>query len=254
MRWLLSCLLIVVIAPSLVGAEQQEESLENPNGLGFAYLKLPDGILGVRYVSKRVYVGDSPQFYTRFINVRKIDAGGRDHLPVEGFLEVNDRPAKIEFVASDASVVKIERHAQLGDVFTFLGPGDVKVELKVGGELIGVMPIEVLSAPVTEGDTSEHVIETLGLPSERRRVYVRWPETKEIDRIVYRPRAGQSSSAEHWRWNEYPGLVVAISSGKVSHLRTAPVRPARPFAEELKIWLEWLDAQEKKAEDGLDND
>lgn len=252
MRCWIGFILVIAFAANLVVAEAaKEESREDPNGLGFAYLKLPDGILGVRYVSKRIYVGKSLQQYTRFINVRKIDADGKDYLPIEGFLEVDGRPAKVEFVSSDASIVAIERHNQLGHVFTFLEPGEVEIELKVGGERIGVMPMKVAPAPVKEGDTSEHVIETLGLPSERRKVYVGWPDTKEIDRIVYRPRAGQGTSSEHWRWDDHPGLVVAIRNSHVSEIRTNPVRPVRTFTQELEIWLEWLNARDEKE---LDSD
>lgn len=80
----------------------------------------------------------------------------------------------------------------------------------VAGPTFFQMPIDA-----KEGFTETVNCFTLGLPDDKRKVFVSWPDSKEIDGIFYKPRAGGAAMGEHWRYKDYPGLVVSIMDGAV---------------------------------------
>jgi hypothetical protein len=78
--------------------------------------------------------------------------------------------------------------------------------------------VKIVELPIKTfpfGTPSGEVIKALGLPDDKSKVFVSWPDSKRIDGIFYNPRAGGAAMAEHWRYKDYPGLVVSIMNGTV---------------------------------------
>lgn len=97
--------------------------------------------------------------------------------------------------------------SSLGEQYTFFKPGDVTLTVTVGNEskTLNVKIVEVPIKTFPFGTPSGEVIKALGLPDDKRKVFVSWPNSKEIDGIFYKPRAGGAAMAEHWRYKDYLG-------------------------------------------------
>lgn len=104
--------------------------------------------------------------------------------------------------------------------YTFLKAGDVSIRVEVGKNHVD-LPIKVVQISVSPGDESEKVVETFGLPDRKTNVYVRWPESESLDGLFYKPSASESSiSADHWKYDKYPGLVLSIRDGTLNAIAT----------------------------------
>jgi hypothetical protein len=228
-----------VTRPGRASTQPAKAAQRDLLGRGYDYVRLSDGqLLRVGYISKLIYLGRSAQLYTGFLRFSAYDrASGEEVLPVEGFLKVGGKPKKIHVTSSDEKVLSLEPNPQVGTFYTFNAPGQVHLAIAVGEQEVARLDVEVVKLSIAEDASSDSVVEKLGLPDHRKAVFVSWPKTEDVDDVYYEAQAGQSVRADHWRWDDHPGLVVAIQGGKVGTIRTSP---QRPFLDEIQEMQQWL--------------
>lgn len=145
--------------------------------------------------------------------------------PTEGFIEIDGRPSKIEAWSSDENVVEIKPDPQFTlspFICRFAGPGRATVTVSAG-RYKAEQEVEVIQVPVHADASSGDVIEAMGFPTEKKKVYVTWPDDKVVDCFIYSPKAGQPFIGEHWTYAKYPSLVLSIENGKLVQLGTRKV-------------------------------
>ena len=137
--------------------------------------------------------------------------------PTEGFLDVGGTPVRVEAESSDATIAEIKPDPE----FTlspfavyFHRPGAATITVQAGQYRVE-QKIEVVQVPVNADAPSSDVIEEMGFPTEKKKVYVPWPEDKFIDCFMYSPEPGQPFMGEHWTYEKYPALVLSIENGKL---------------------------------------
>ncbi len=194
----------------------------------------------------------------RFVKVQY-----RGEQSTEGFFNVDGKPSRLKITSSNPELMRVNLigdkdaltdltvDSRLGEQYTFSKPGDVTITVTVGDESktlivkIIELPIEVFPS----GTSSAQVIEILGLPDEKRKVFVSWPDSENIDGIFYMPQAGDSVMAEHWRYKAYTGLVVSIINGgvnKIASNTSADVNAkAEHVATEDALFHNWTDSAGK---------
>jgi hypothetical protein len=137
--------------------------------------------------------------------------------PTEGFFEVDGTPVRLEATSSDATVVEIKPDPEFTlspFVACFRRPGTATITVQAG-RYKAEQPVKVIEIPVNADAPSSDVIQEMGFPTEKRKVYVTWPKDEFIDCFMYSPKAGQPFIGEHWTYEKYPSLVLSIESGKI---------------------------------------
>ena len=157
--------------------------------------------------------------------------------PTEGFLDVGGTPVRVEAESSDATVVEIKPDPEFTlspFVVSFHRPGTVTVTVQAGRYKVE-QNVEVVQIPVNADAPSSDAIEEMGFPTEKKKVYVPWPEDKVIDCFIYSPEAGRPFIGEHWTYAKYPALVLSIENGKLwgvgTRKRDNPSRAAHSIPE-----------------------
>lgn len=90
----------------------------------------------------------------------------------------------------------------------------------------------VIRLPVAHRTLAEKIIEITGLPDAETREYISWPESKILDGIFYTNRSdGKDRRVQHWLYDSYPGLVLALENGLASTLYNRTWHA---------VWVQWL--------------
>jgi hypothetical protein len=106
----------------------------------------------------------------------------------------------------------------LGTKYVFATTGNVQINIAVDKHTVS-LPVDVRKSPVLIGASTEEIIAAIGLPSHKKSIFVSWPDSESIDGMFYNPTAGQSSViGEHWRYEKYPGLVLAIRNNSLQEI------------------------------------
>lgn len=215
-------------------------------------LKVADGELLVRFQFTTLYIPgnrhETRLGYARFFFVSYQASGGTvQKKPVEGYFRVNGKAEKLTVRSSNRKILGATRDFRPGKrqmsrdliytddaglSLTAVGPGVASVTVTLAGQSVSI-PMKVVQLPINGGGfrdaaradeaahTKEEVIKILGLPDQRIEDYLSWPDSASVDGIYYSasdPRYGVH--IEHWKYNKYPGAVIAFNMSKVNAVRT----------------------------------
>jgi len=139
--------------------------------------------------------------------------------PLAGFFEIDGRPQKIQVTTETPEVASI---SSSGFFVELERPGKAVIVVTVGDEA-ATLKIEGVEAPFGLGVSTDDLIEAIGFPESRQEVSASWPESKSVDGMGYYPKAGDSISVEHWKFNEYPNAVFVVRYERLVRLHTAGV-------------------------------
>lgn len=148
---------------------------------------------------------------------REGDADGQ--YDTEGFFNVSGKPEKIDFSSDDPAVLRCHS--------SFVIPveaGTANAVVSLAGRSVRI-PFRVVRLPVSIGDSPETVINTVGLPDFKRRISVRWPESEQVDNVLYSPSVDDGfATGEHWEYKRFPGAVLVIRDQKLANISTTEPR------------------------------
>ena len=223
------------------------DSIESP-----VTLKVGDGELRVQFQLTTLYIPGNPHEtrlgYEGFFFVTYQTSGGSvQNKPVEGYFRVNGKAEKLTVRSSDKKVLagnrfrpweekpegkeQLSRDLRYSDDYGLnlvaVGPGVASITVTMAGQSVSI-PMRVVQLPISglklgrAAHTKDEVIEILGLPDERVERYLAWPDSATVDGIFYsaadHPRYGVS--IEHWKYDKYPGAVVAFRGDKIHDVRS----------------------------------
>jgi hypothetical protein len=180
--------------------------------------------------AKTLVEGNMPRFGPVFPVGYRGRTGGDFADPTAGFIPVNGKPEKIEYVSSDPAVVELYNDGSA----RFPSGGKATVSVRIAGESLSV-PVTVVEFPLNAGlvprdfggkaASAVDVIRCLGLPDRKTPHYVAQSNSRKIDGIYYATASG-GIAVEHWEYKKYPGAVLAIaghpSSGWMRCVGTKP--------------------------------
>lgn len=142
--------------------------------------------------------------------------------PTQGFFQIDGKAEKLTATSSDTSILEIAPDPKF-TISPFISrlrkPGKVTVTVSAGLYQVQ-QEVEIVEIPVNANASSAEVIDSLGLPTTKKTVFVDWPNTKSIDCFIYSPRAGHAFVGEHWTYEKYPSLMLSISEGKLYEVGT----------------------------------
>ena len=123
----------------------------------------------------------------------------------------------------------------------FKNPGQTNVRFTLAGKTVSI-PITVVQLPFRSAggldsgvrrrlrpnadrprgpSPADDVVRLIGLPDEKEKHFISWPESATIDGIYYGSSDPRwSISTEHWKFNKYPGAVIAIVANRVHAVAT----------------------------------
>jgi hypothetical protein len=218
-----------------------------------AALTVSDGPLCAHLREPVIYVPRSKPSQVANRTEHLVSATFNGKEAVEGYFDDNGTPVKLSILSSDPTILEVrtsddteaeieklkatslngdnarvakikiallEEQLQIekkigGVTFRFLKPGNVSIRVAVGMNKVD-LPVRVIKAPIEPGDSSDQVVQTLGLPNQKSQLIVSWPRSETRDGIHYGPSASeQVLKADHWRYDKYPGLVISIVDGSV---------------------------------------
>ena len=149
-----------------------------------------------------------------------IDITFNGEQPTEGFFSIAGKAEPVTVKSSDPTILRINATGR--DIYPYMfhfdKPGRVVVSVNAGPFTVEQL-FEIVGVSVKE-TTTRAVIEALGLPSVKKQVYVRWPNSENVDCFFYAPDAGSSFSGEHWTYDKHPGLMLSVSDGTVKQVGT----------------------------------
>jgi hypothetical protein len=200
------------------------DTVLSAHDMGFGTIeRVGSGELLVAWKFSTVYVAanasdimsNHPSYGVFFFTAYREPAGEFTE-PAAGFFRVDGKPQRVGFHSEDEKVVHVYEDGSAG----FPGGGKTNVVVSLAGESVKV-PVTVVQLPVNSGryltgSPAEDVIRLMGLPDEKQKHYVSWPDSEIIDGIYYGssdPRWGIAT--EHWKYRKYPGAVIAIVANRV---------------------------------------
>lgn len=214
-------------------------------GLGFGSINpVGDGELLVGWKHSTVYISANaadlliyePSYGSFFVTAFR-EASGQFAEPAAWSFRVNGRPEKVAFHCDDENIVRVHNDGSA----RFKNPGRTNVRVTLAGNAVAV-PITVIQLPFRSGQwefvdrsgqwefvvaslvgstPAADVIRVIGFPDEKKKHYISWPDSEIIDRIYYGSSDPRWSIAtEHWKFNKYPGAVIAIVANRVYAVST----------------------------------
>lgn len=193
---------------------------------------LGDGHLDVEYPHSTLYMltrtdkippGAREDFWT---GVPKYHGGGSEiHVFVtytvrgevaygtEDYFRVGGRAHKLSITSSDERVLKND----LSQGFLRpVEPGEVKVTVSLAGVSTS-FPVTVVPLDISRDDSAESVITKYGLPDDEEMAIAVWPNSTTLHNLRYYDdlRGNSRTSATHWKFNRFPGAVIATDRRKV---------------------------------------
>jgi len=131
------------------------------------------------------------------------------------------------FVSSDERVAKVYKDGSCG--LAGRGKCTVGVELPNGEQLS--INVKTKSIPLSfsttydERSSAQNVVKILGLPDQKKEYSAKWPGAYSADGIGHAPQnPGVTLRFEHWKYDDYPGLVLSFLKGQNLHkMGTVPL-------------------------------
>lgn len=158
---------------------------------------------------------------------------GKTQREREGFYAINATAEEITFRSDDPTALELGRDGELGVFLKVKEQGTPNIVATLAGMTCKV-PVKIERLPFNVGDDAKGIIKTFGLPDEAKKYYTSWPESETHDGIFYKPEAGQGGIAsEHWRYNKYPHLVIAIVASKLYRIASYDQSHTNDFVD----WL-----------------
>lgn len=214
---------VVIVEPKEIHSDIPEKSKYITKPGNFYYKIGNECYFYVHYQSPNVYLYKNLPYITLydFLDIFYIDQMGKINNPIGGYFNINDNPAKINYISSNPEVLEIERNVQLsknwvGDIFTFKSEGDISIDFHIDNIKFSI-PIQVHKLEFGYNDLTEKIIEVYGFPSKITKLNgTSWPNSKKIDCIFYSPTASESSIyTDHWFYDSLPNLVIAVIENKL---------------------------------------
>jgi hypothetical protein len=218
----LCCCVALALICGLAPAEELKpvQSKEQPNVFN---VQATFGIVNVRIRSPIVYkTNHGEPAFSEFANVAVFDESGA-FLEKTGNFFATSPPRSLK-IQSDSPGLKLDRN-DADYHYRFTEFGSCKIRFDIGQDHFFI-PVEVKPIDFSIGESSDRLIESLGLPSKKTRVFVPWPEVRVFDGIVYSATGGYSVSREHWRFDKIPHAVFVIDpANKISEITSDTQSP-----------------------------
>lgn len=182
------------------------------------------GDIEIRVDNSVIYVGRGQQKDTLLKYFLRV--GLKGSAATAGMLDVDGSPVEVTFESSSTNVIRFTHDdpeqptgprfkATIQDRIHFVSGGE-SVITATAGALQGQITIKVVEFGFSENDPATDVIKSIGFPDEKKRVVVPFDKTSIVDGVDYYPDYGDGSGfSEHWFYDKYPELVIAIDSDKV---------------------------------------
>jgi hypothetical protein len=130
------------------------------------------------------------------------------------WFSIGGNATSIEWVSSNEDKAKIYSDTSTGIykegsfsiILTFL---EKKMAINFNVLVLPVRLKEIYRSGIKR-TTSDEIISMWGLPDNRKKVSVSWPNQAIIDGIFYDPNAGSPETREHWRFKKYPDFIVSV--------------------------------------------
>jgi hypothetical protein len=200
------------------------ERADNPRVVA---AETPYGTVLVQYNSPKVYLLENkPYLVGDFIELVAIENNNVVSYATDGFCVVNGEPVPITLQSLDANLNISNLKPDLSGIYMFSDPGIIEIGVDVGESRLRI-PVEVVRLPFRSGSAAVELVKKYGLPSTKKAFSVFWPDTEQVDVIIYSPEAGGGAKiGEHWTFNELPGAIFSMQHGAI-----AEVGSALPFVE-----------------------
>jgi hypothetical protein len=167
------------------------------------------------YILKGQY---NPSFFTDkiFQILLYSDNSGYGHKDTKGFYSINGKAEKLKLTPTKDSNTTIDYHHTEDSWYVYnLGSNDIEFNFSIAGKNKKII-LDVIKLPLTEGASTDELIQTLGLPTSKKEKYASWPCTEFVNGIRYEPIAGQGGIAiKQWFYDKYPSLIVDVTSSKI---------------------------------------
>ena len=152
------------------------------------------------------------------------EVNGQQVFDKDGWFQVFGKPHKLQISSNNPDVLAIDPITQkLNFVPTTLypkRPGYAVVTVSLAAKSIKI-PIWVVPLTVAFNESSDAVIQRLGMPDDTLSAFALWPNTESVHNLVYYDNADHSdNSATHWKYDRFPGAVLAVRLGKVVNVST----------------------------------
>lgn len=223
---------LILISLSTAPASSQDSP---SNGCREYLLEVPDGD-----ATRQIHVTAGAETFWTWTSIDSIGAlygGGVDlHLAVKvvgkplilgRYVKLGGKTVEIGFSSSDPKILNPAGSGR----FVVKGVGKAVLRVAIGQAQVDV-PVTVVRLPIAHRMPAEKIIGVMGLPDAETREYIPWPESKILDGIFYTNESdGKGRRVQHWLYDAYPGLVLALENGVVSALYN------RTW---YAVWAQWL--------------
>jgi hypothetical protein len=172
----------------------------------------PHGSIYVGVKSTIIYLPSGTTTAREFAEVHFKENGSAYQKPSGHFYSIAGKPAEIKVTSSNDEIAIDDD--SFGYNFEFKQVGDSGFDVMIDGRLVH-FPLKIVKSPVGEGASADDVIKDVGLPSQKEQHSVSWPDSGLWDNILYDPGPEAPALPEHWRFDRYPNLVVAVEGGRV---------------------------------------
>lgn len=135
------------------------------------------------------------------------------------FYDVDSKPTGKYYSVDKENIMSVDR--RYGKL-VFKNPGKAIVTIKLGDYSKSIL-FHIVEISISPNSSRDEVVKALGFPGNKKKGVVAWPKSEIIDGVSYSPglthtRFVQYIGYEHWRYQKYPGLVLAWSQGELNVL------------------------------------
>ncbi len=232
----------VSVKPVEVAAEEKpgEKKEDQPEKkLSARYVRIEPGMFRVQAVSPIVYLPSKGEKVTyRFLSHSFKEVGSKTvQNDKGGFYSVKGEAKEFRFESDTPELLTIGKSDKLGLQCIFKDAGEPIIDAVFDDKVIAKLTLKVVRLEINEKDADSTVVKRFGLPDREKKHYIKWPETKIHDEIVYSPTAAESIiEAKHWQWDKFPHLTVSIVDSKVHRLGSDRWQDSKESLDEITAW------------------
>jgi len=137
-----------------------------------------------------------------------------------GCFQVGGHVEKLDIASGDEAILNVTSMPSDMRMYSFFREGTVDIRITLAGRT-HTISVDVVELPLARGMQGSDVLSAMGMPSTRDSFWVDWPDHRSVDGIFYEPEAGSGGiGGEHWRYAQYPHLVVSIVHGLLETVNT----------------------------------
>ena len=131
-------------------------------------------------------------------------------------IKINGETVHVPFESSDTNIAKVYDDGSCG----LNGKGSCKVGVQLPNQKLLAITVETKSIPVDlslsflDSSSAADLVRLLGLPDKREKYSESWPDAVHKNGMTHVTSAGGVVRVEHWKYNKYPGLVLALRNGE----------------------------------------